>query len=200
MNPRRRRSIALLALLFGMALVGCSGAPSTQIPSGTLSASAPTVATAAPATPAPSPSPSGPSGFTSYGGSGQGFSLGLPLGWRSATPGAGKLFEAKSPTEGSLFVLLDDRPVAQDFNTWLDDHLATGKQISGTKPTIEHVTIAGGAAIRDTTNLFGFGVYAAYYLPVPGKGVLALSFQSLDPGEPPIWAEIAATFGAGQRP
>ena len=52
----------------------------------------------------------------------------------------------------------------------------------------------------DTTNLFGFGVDAAYYLPVPGKGVLALSFQSLDPGEPPIWAEIAATFGAGQRP
>jgi hypothetical protein len=135
-------------------------------------------------------------GWIAFGGPGKGFSLALPIGWSPTTPSKGNLFEADGPGEGGLFIMLDTDPGTQDFNTWLAAHI-TRETTGGVAPPTEHVTLAGGPAIRDEWRLFPQYAEVGYYLPAPGKGVLYLGFQTLNPAEPAIWAQIAATLSVG---
>ena len=189
-----RRSAAVLILLVG--LTGCSGNSSSATPSPTAVPTPPPTTQVPTATPMPVATHI--AGWHVNADPDGRYTLALPLGWYQTIPTDTKeLFAAGSPTEGTLFILLDDGTAAQEFNGWLAAHLAEETRISHSTATIEHVTIGGTSVIRDTTDVFGIGTAVSYYQPVAGKGVLELSFVSLEDVEPAIWSEIASTWTAG---
>jgi hypothetical protein len=86
----------------------------------------------------------------------------------------GHTLQRREPTEGTAFVLLDDRAIALDFDKWLADLLKAEQRIVGSKPRIEHVNLAGGPAIKDATNMFGSGRPPDITFPLPARASLRL--------------------------